>query len=86
LDPGSGKNSSWIWILDPGGKKAPDPGTESATLHIMKNSKNQEESRAGSFEHFVKMLIRQRCLILQSSIQNASVVDKMLLNIHTMVS
>jgi hypothetical protein len=29
-DPGSGKNSSRIRIPDPGGKKAPDPG--SATL------------------------------------------------------
>jgi hypothetical protein len=26
-DPGSGKNSSRIRILDPGGKKAPDPGS-----------------------------------------------------------
>jgi hypothetical protein len=30
-DPGSGKKSFRIWIPDPGGKKAPDPG--SATLH-----------------------------------------------------
>jgi hypothetical protein len=30
LDPESGKNSSRIRIPDPGGKKAPDPG--SATL------------------------------------------------------
>jgi hypothetical protein len=27
LDPGSGKNSSRIRIPDPGGKKAPDPGS-----------------------------------------------------------
>jgi hypothetical protein len=32
LDPGSGKNSSQIWIPDPGGKKAPDPRSGSATL------------------------------------------------------
>jgi hypothetical protein len=33
-DPGSGKNSSRIRIPDPGGKKAPDPGSGSATLHL----------------------------------------------------
>jgi hypothetical protein len=32
LDPGSGKNSSRIRIPDPGDKKAPDPGSGSATL------------------------------------------------------
>jgi hypothetical protein len=32
LDPGSGKNSSRIRIPDPGGKKASDPGSGSATL------------------------------------------------------
>jgi hypothetical protein len=31
-DPGSGKNPSRIRIPDPGGKKAPDPGSGSATL------------------------------------------------------
>jgi hypothetical protein len=31
-DPGSGKNSSRIRIPDPGGKKAPDPGSGSAKL------------------------------------------------------
>jgi hypothetical protein len=36
LDPGSGKNSSRIRILDPGGKKAPDPGP--ATLFRPKQS------------------------------------------------
>jgi hypothetical protein len=25
IHPGSGKNLYWIWIPDPGGKKAPDP-------------------------------------------------------------
>jgi hypothetical protein len=35
-DPGSGKNSSWIRIPDPGGKKAPDPGSGSATLDRIK--------------------------------------------------
>jgi hypothetical protein len=35
LDPGSGKNSSRIRISDPGGKKAPDPGSGSATLHFL---------------------------------------------------
>jgi hypothetical protein len=31
-DPGSGKNPSRIRIPDPGGKKAPDPGSGSAIL------------------------------------------------------
>jgi hypothetical protein len=31
-DPGSGKKSSRIRIPDPRGKKAPDPGSGSATL------------------------------------------------------
>jgi hypothetical protein len=35
-DPGSGKNSSRIRILDPEGKKAPAP--ESATLHSSQKS------------------------------------------------
>ncbi len=31
-DPGSGKTYSGSWITDPGIKKAPDPGSGSATL------------------------------------------------------
>jgi hypothetical protein len=31
-DQGSGKHSSWIRIPDPGGKKAPEPRSGSATL------------------------------------------------------
>jgi hypothetical protein len=34
-DPGSGKNSSWNQIPDPGRKKAPDPGCGSEKLHII---------------------------------------------------
>jgi hypothetical protein len=36
-DPRSGKNSSRIRIPDPGGKKAPDPGSGSATLYSAEN-------------------------------------------------
>jgi hypothetical protein len=33
-NPESSKNSSWIWIPDPGGKKAPDPGSGSVKTMI----------------------------------------------------
>jgi hypothetical protein len=41
-DPGSGKNSSRI--PDPGGKKAPDPGSGSATLVLGIENPNKNKN------------------------------------------
>jgi hypothetical protein len=44
VHPGSGKNSSRIRIPDPGGKKAPDPGSGSATLTVKVLKQIQQRS------------------------------------------
>jgi hypothetical protein len=45
-DPGSGKNSSRIRIPDPGGKKAPDPGSATLVPVLIFGKKFQPFGRA----------------------------------------
>jgi hypothetical protein len=44
-DPGSGKNLFWITDPGPGVKKAPDPGSGSATLLLKQSEKIKKQAR-----------------------------------------